>query len=116
MERKVGNYDVLDSGSITSVSGQDILFDLADNIRIRFAFTMTEDRKQSTTYDLQNGEMIITFQNFNNPLGTEFTDAVEIGTYKGRKLLLHVRILGMKNTSNRVVIYTWYLGDNISNG
>ena len=116
MEIKVGNYDVLNSGCVTSIAGKDILFVVAENIRVRLIFTTTENKSQSMFSNLLNGELSITFQNFNNPLGTEFTDAIEIGTYKGRRLLLHVRVLGMDATSNRVVLYTWFLGDNISNG
>ena len=116
MKIKVGNYDVLDSGCVTSVDGNDVLFVVADNVKVRLQFTLTEDKRQSMSSNLSNGELAITLQNFNNPLGTEFTNAIEIGTYQGRRLLLHVRILGMESTSNRVIIYTWFLGDNISNG
>ena len=107
---------MLESGCVTSVAGEDVLFNVADNIKVRFLFTSTEDKKQSMVSNLSDGELSITFQNFNNPLGTEFTDAIEIGTYQGRKLLLHIRVLGMESTSNRVILYTWLLGDNISNG
>lgn len=113
---KVGNYDVLDSGCVTSVAGKDVVFVVANNMKVRLKFTTTEDKSQSMTSDLLNGELSITLQNFNNPLGTEFTDAIEIGTYQGRRLLLHVRILGMEATTNRVIIHTWFLGDNLSNG
>ena len=116
MEIKVGNYDVMHSGCVTSVDGKDVLFIVAENIKVRLQFTITEEKRQSMSSNLSNGELTITLQNFNNPLGTEFTDAIEIGKYQGRKLLLHVRILGMESTSNRVVIYTWFLGDNLSNG
>lgn len=113
---KVGNFDVIDTGSVTSVAGNDIIFDVADRVKVRLSFTTTDDKKQSMSSNLQDGELTITLQNFNNPLGTEFTDAVEIGKLNGRKLFLHIRVLGMESTSNRVVLYTWYLGDNISNG
>lgn len=117
MERiKVGNYDVLDSGCVTSVAGNDVVFVVAKNIKVRIVFKTTEDKKQSMSSNLSNEELSITLENFNNPLGTEFTDAIEIGTYKGRKLFLHIRVLGMQATSNRVIIHSWFLGDNISNG
>ena len=116
MDIKVGNYDVLDSGCVTSVDGKDVLFFVENNMRVRLVFTTLEGKKQSMSSNLSDGELSITFQNFNNPLGTEFTDAIEIGTYQGRKLLWHIRVLGMKSTSNRVILYTWFLGDNISNG
>ena len=116
MDIKVDNYDVLYSGCVTSVAGKDVLFVVANNIKVRLMFTTTEDKKQTMTSNLSNGELSITLQNFNNPLGTEFTDAIEIGKYQGRRLLLHIRVLGMEATSNRVILHTWFLGDNISNG
>ena len=35
MEIKVGNYDVMHSGCVTSVDGKDVLFIVAENIKVR---------------------------------------------------------------------------------
>lgn len=117
MEIKVGDYEVLESGVVTSVNSGDILFKLSDSVRVRLKFIDIDDDKENMTAVVNNvGELEISLSGFKNPLGTEFTKEAEIGHFKGKKLYLHVRVLGIKSTNNRVVFHTWYLGGNISNG
>jgi len=113
----VGEFEVLESGSVSSVGGRDVLFTLIPAIRVRLIFT-TSDGGAHTMNSVMNdnGELAITLQNFNNPLGTELTNPIKIGTYSGRPLLFHFKVLGMHDSTNRTIIYTWYLGDNINNG
>ena len=117
MRIKVGEYEILDSGIIMSVRDRDILFEIEENIKVKLVLTTVEDNVQLMNAEVDSsGILVFTLQNFNNPLGTEFTEAIEVGTYQGRRLLFHVRVLGMDSTTNRAVIYTWYLGNNINNG
>ena len=114
---KVGDYDVLESGVVTSVNGEDVLFKLSDSVRVRMKFLVTDEEKENMSAQVNRaGELEISLSGFDNPLGTEFTNAAEIGFFKGRKLYLHVRVLGMKSTNNRVIFHTWFLGANIANG
>lgn len=113
----VGDYEVLDSGCVSSVGGRDVLFTLIPEIKVRLIFSEAEGGSQTMNSIMnENGELAITLQNFNNPLGTEFTNPIRIGLYSGRPLLLHIKVLGMHESTNRTIIYTWYLGDNINNG
>ena len=117
MEIKVGDLDVLESGTVTSNNGNDVLFSISDNVKVRLVFRTTEDKKKAMGTSMNaNNELEFVLNNFDNPLGTEFTEAFEIGTYKSRNLYFHARILGMENTSNKIVIYTFYLGGAINNG
>lgn len=114
---KVGDYDVLESGVVTSVNGGDVLFKLSDSVKVRLKFLVTEDNKENMSAVVNGvGELEISLSGFTNPLGTEFTNEAEIGFFNGRKLFLHVRVLGMKSTNNRVIFHTWYLGSKIANG
>lgn len=115
---KVGDFEVFDSGCVTSIHGQDILLTLKENIRIRVQFLSTEDRKQSMNMSVNEDstELIVRLSNFNNPLGTEFTNAIEIGNIDSRKLLIHLRVIGMNEGNNRVLFYTFLLGEMINNG
>ena len=106
---------MLDSGSVTSVGGRHVLFNIS-GIKVRVVFKEAEDDKQSMEFHvISNNELQISLQNFNNPLGTEFTNAIKIGTYNGKSLLLHLKVLGMHNSKNRTIIYTWLL-DEVENG
>ena len=117
IEIKVGDFDVLDSGTVTSVGSRDVLFTLSERVKVRLVFTIIDNKNQEMTIQInERGELEFTLQNFDNPLGTEFNEPIEIGTWQGRKLFLHARVLGLKGTNNRVVLYTWYLGNRINNG
>ena len=114
---QVGDFEVLDSGTVTSNNGNDVLFTISDAVKIRLVFRTTEDGKKTMSTSLNsNNELEFILNNFDNPLGTEFTEALEIGTFKSRNLYFHARVLGMDNTSNKVIIYTFYLGGAINNG
>lgn len=113
----VGEYEVFDSGCVTSIGNRDIMFTLQEGVRVRLHFETIESENQrfSASVD-EGGVLVITFINFNNPLGTELTDAIEIGKLDGKKLFCHFRVLGMNSSTNRVVFYSWLLGDCVNNG
>jgi len=117
MDIKVGALEVLESGCVNSVNGHDVLFSLSKTVNVRLVFASGE-RKDVEMKSLinDNGELEFRLTNFDNPLGTEFTEAFEIGTFQGRKLHFHVRVTGMRSTTNKVIFFTFYLGDAISNG
>lgn len=117
MDIKVGDLDILESGTVTSNNGNDVLFSISDKVKVRLVFRTTEDKKKTMGSSVNaSNELEFVLSNFDNPMGTEFTEAFEIGTYKSRTLYFHARVLGMENTSNKVVIYTFYLGETINNG
>lgn len=113
----VGNYEVYASGCVTSVDNSDILFRIVEGISIRLQFVRSGDSNQSMNATINdNNELQITLTNFNNPLGTELTNPISIGTLHGRRLLLHIKVIGMENSNNRTLFYTWLLGEAINNG
>lgn len=115
---EIGDYEVLESGCVTSIQNQDILFSLSDNIKIRIQFNSTDSKEQTMNLKLNDDstELTVELSNFNNPLGTEFANAIEIGKFQGRKLSMHVKVIGMRDSMNRVVFYTFLLGGLINNG
>jgi len=117
MKIVVGDLEVLESGTVTSNNAQDVLFTINDAVKVRLVFNTSEDKKKKMGVSMNsNNELEFTLSNFDNPMGTEFTEAFEIGTFNGRNLYFHARILGMDNSSNKVVIYTFYLGGALNNG
>lgn len=117
MEIKVGNLDVLSSGCVTSFNNSDVLFTVTENIKVRVHFISNDAENQSMSASInESSELQINLVNFNNPLGTEFTNPIEVGTVSGQRLLLHLKVLGMSSGSNKTVIYTWLKGGAIING
>lgn len=106
----IGDLEVLDSGSVTSTDGRDVVFNITPNLTIRVVFTEVEGGKQNMNIESKDKTtLVITLQNFNNPLGTEFTKPVIVGTYNSKTLLIHLKVIGMHQSKNRTVIYTWML-------
>lgn len=112
----VGGREVLYSGTVTSTNNADVLFEIAENLKIRLRFVSEDGGAQLIQAVVEDGVLVLTLLNFNNPLGTEFTNAIEIGTYKGRSLFLHVRVYAMNESENRVINHTWYLDGVVNNG
>lgn len=111
----VGGKEILYSGTVTSTNNADVCFEVAERIKVRLKFESEDDSSQRLRAEVENNELIFTLINFNNSLGTEFTEPLEIGTYQGRTLYLHLRVYAI-NSSNRVINHTWYLDDVVNNG
>ena len=117
MKIRIGIYEVYNSGIITSCDNADVVFEVADGVVVRLKFDANESNQQNMQANInEQGELVFCLTNFNNPLGTEFTKPLEIGILNGHKLLLHIKVLGNQNSSNRTVLYTWLKGGNVSNG
>lgn len=116
MKISVGNREILYSGTVTSTNNADVLFTLAESIKVRLKFITEENGSQSLNAEMEEGVLVFSLINFNNPLGTEFSDAFEIGKYEGRPLFLHVRVYAMHDSGNKLVSHTWYLGSIVNNG
>lgn len=113
----IGEFEVYSSGCVNSVNNADALFIINESIKVRLTFRSSEEPNQSMSAEINNtGELHLFLTNFNNPLETEFTDPIEIGILSGRKLFLYLKVLGMSNSTNRTLIYTWLLGGAINNG
>lgn len=117
MDIRIGDFEVLSSGCVTSFNNLDALFVITDAIKVRIHFLSDDSNSQTMNASINDSrELQINLSNFNNPLGTEFTNPFEVGTLSGRRLLLHVKVLGMSSSNNRTIIYTWLLGGAINNG
>lgn len=114
---KVGDKEVVYSGVVSSTSNETVYLELDPNIRIKLLFSNNDKPNQSMETKIDD-EGVLNFDliNFNNPLGVELTEPIAIGTYNGRQLFFHVKVLGNQNKRNRTIIHTWLLGGAITNG
>ena len=113
---RIGEYEVLSSGVIPIWGKDSILLTLDPNIRVRILFASSKEEANMVHSEIVDGVLEYTLTNFNNPLGTEFTQPAVIGTFMGRKLLFHIKILGNSNADNKTLFYTWLLGGTVTDG
>lgn len=114
----VGDYEVVESGVFSIVNDSPVI-ELDPRVRVKLVFETDSSDKSSSKIKWvvnEKGELEYTLINFNNPLGTEFTQLAEIGFLKGRKLYFHVKVLGNASISNKTIFYTFYLGGPVTNG
>ena len=70
------NYEVLDSGIVTSLNGEDVLFSIETNFKVRLRFVNLDNAEQSiNTAIVDDGrECVFTLTNFNNGFGTDMNN------------------------------------------
>jgi len=118
MKIKVGQFDVLETGSLVGIDNEPIEFTLDETSQyiIRMVFTTTPDGQTAARADLygKNG-VLFTFTNYNNSLGLGSIIPIRVGQIKSRELYLAYRIYCLDGTAKHLH-YTWYLGKEVKNG
>jgi len=121
MKIKVGDYDVLNSGSVVGNKNEPIDFHIGGNAIniVRLLFEDDESIKkqaaQAKASDTEEKVIEITFINYNSSLGTGNINPIPIGDLNGRKLFLNYRIYAIKELGKEVH-FTWLLGKEVDNG
>lgn len=118
MKIKSDIYDIYETGSIISINKKPIDFILEG---LTFRFTFEDDtakdknklRAESLTDGIKGLELI--FSNFSETLGVGNTNPILVGWIKGRNLYLSYRIYCLKPESDKLIHFTWYLGE-VRNG
>mgnify|MGYP001369193571 CR=1 FL=1 len=119
MKIKVGNYDILDSGTIVGNLNEPIDFIIDENVdfTVRLVFendsAQTNHSRRAEKFG-RNGVQLI-FTNYNNSLGTGNVTPVLIGKYNKRELYLNFRIYPLESAGKHIH-YTWLLGKEVTNG
>lgn len=77
---------------------------------VKFIFIDNDDEKQNLglNSDAENGLIIINCTNFNNPLGTGTTQALELASVGGKKVSLHFWVYKLGKGSARRIDYCFY--------
>lgn len=109
---KVGALDLLASGSVVINEDTPVEFKIS-NLSIELMFY--EDKSVSTnkiefeTPITKTNTLIIKTTNFNNILGTMNTKPLQVGTLSNRLLYFSFIVYTIEN-NNRVIHYSWFLG------
>ena len=109
---RLGEYDVLDSGSIIALEGVPIQFRIGE-LKISFSFsTKAEDNSQMFIHKnvISSLEAEIVFENFDSQLGSGLVIPYVVGTFQNKELSFMVRFSQL-NKGGKLVNYTWLLRD-----
>jgi len=115
---KAGEYDVLASGTVIGFRNEPIDFTLTEGERplvVRFVFRTDEENPgQRTEPKIENDRQLsLAFVNFTNVLGTGNVGPLPLGQVEGRRLYLYYRIYSLSKEPEKLVHYTWYLGERV---
>ena len=104
---KIGNMDVLQSGTVIGVINQPIEI-MIDDLTIEFVFEDGKDLKQiAKPESINNKHLRLTLINFNNSLGTGNMEPLAIGSYANKHLYLSYRIYSLGENVGKTLHYTF---------
>ncbi len=118
MKIKTDIYDIYETGSIISINKKPIDF-IFEDLTFRFTFEddTTKEQNKLIAENLPNNQkgLKLIFFNFNETLGVGNTVPIPIGWIQNRDLFLNYRIYCLTPELDKLIHFTWYLGE-VRNG
>lgn len=118
MKIKTDIYDIYETGSIISINRKPIDF-IFEDITFRFVFEedSTKEKNKLRAEMLPEGQkgLNLIFTNFNETLGVGNTVPIPLGWINNRPLYLNYRIYCLTQELDKLIHFTWYLGE-VQNG
>lgn len=118
MKIKTDIYDIYETGSIISMNKKPIDF-IFEDLTFRFTFEddPSKEKNKLRVEKLHNGQkgLNLIFSNFNSSLGVGNSVSLPLGWIQNRNLYLNYRIYCLTPESDKLIHYTWYLGE-VRNG
>lgn len=113
--------EIISTGSFITLGLGETIIDLDygdDGIRIILNFVHSEEKEGYTkeVESIDKATMRITFTNYKLSLGLHLTEPWNIGTISNKKLYLVYRISHLQNTEMNQIDYSFYIGEEGSNG
>ena len=109
MKIKVGEYEVLDSGTIITTSEEDLVSFEFESLIMTFRFLSDDSEKLSVNFDVTDkSNAVLSFYNFNSQLTIGNSEPLVLGTYHDKELSLLVRLSRLEK-GGRTINYTWLL-------
>ena len=98
------------SGSIVAINDEPVKFSLSDNFVVVFKFAHDDNQKGRRRYaNVIDKELVITFVNYEDQLGSANSESVVLGTIDGVKIYMNFALflIGDEARHTRVVHYTF---------
>ena len=117
MKIKCGEYDVHDSGVVSSFEQSPITFEFADDFFLKFSFRSDGlDSKPRFEYGTCTETTLeIDLINFDQSNGAGTTKPIRLGVLNKRELYTNFWVDVRSGTSNRQMTYTFYLKEMYAN-
>jgi len=119
MKIKLGDNDILESGSIVAIKNEPIDFFISNEVVVRMIFTDDETQvnppyaRKAEKY-LEKGAQL-NFINYNYTTGIGNTVPLRVGKAQNRELYLNYRIYSLED-AGKLLHYTWFLGKEVKIG
>lgn len=115
---KTDIYDIHETGSIISINKKPIDF-IFEDLTFRFIFEDDPSKEKNIlrAEQLPDGQkgLNLFFSNFNEILGVGNSVPLPLGWIQNRNLYLNYRIYCLTPESDKLIHFTWYLGE-VRNG
>lgn len=109
MERfkvKVGDFDVLESGTVITMRDADIHFFIKE-LEYVFQFAKTEENEAKIRMVSNDGrKLVVELQNFDNSLGTGNVNPIPMGKLDGKDLFILFRVTQL-DEGGKTMHYSW---------
>jgi hypothetical protein len=121
MKQKIGEFDILETGTIVGILNEPIYFFINEDVdfvvRIEFVYDKTQIDPPHTRKAEKYGRrgVKIVFTNYNYPTGIGNSSPLRLGAYKSRELFLNYRLYSLEK-AGMLIHYTWLLGKEVVNG
>lgn len=111
---KVGDFDVLESGTVITMRDADIHF-FIKGLEYVFRFIKTEGEEAGIKMVSNNGQkLVVELQNFDNSLGTGNVNPIPMGKIDGKELYILFRVTQL-NEGGKTMHYSWLTKPNVIN-
>lgn len=111
-----GHAQIISSGLAIQYNKEPISIKiLLTGFEFELIFKFVDDKnsktKNVTPEIFSLNSAMLTFTNFNDPLGTGSTSPMKIGHYKGQQISLHYRVYSLVGSPDKTIHYTFYLSE-----
>lgn len=121
MKIKVGNYELIHSGTIIAIKDNPISIKLKDEIEGDCTFIMnfgTDNEKKEAFANftvIDRLTLQIDFKNFDKYAGGGNTELIHLGTLRLLPLYFNYRVFDLTNVG-KTLLFNFYVGEEVENG
>lgn len=119
MKMRCGKYEVIGTGSVIGFQENPVEMVIGERpAEFTFRFIFKNDnvnREERTEFEtISQNELEIYIYNANRAFGIGTSEPIDLGYINNRKIYLSYRVYSSVDTPEKLLHYTWFLGENLS--